>query len=200
MSNISYLQAPFNKQRKDKFVLVMDLPEPLKAINKKLTRNNTTVVFDTLQFSVYGVVVPKINIDEHAARYSGQTLHVSTQSRPPYPNVNVNFTIDNYYNNYWVIYSWLSLINEQKVGTLDFKDLIDKTNPDVYKATFTLYGLDEYNNKIIQFDFTRAFPVSLGEISYSYRDAAQIDTSFEFAFDQLITRLLTPEPINNPGT
>jgi len=44
MSNISYLQAPFNKQRKDKFVLVMDLPEPLKAINKKLTRNNTTVV------------------------------------------------------------------------------------------------------------------------------------------------------------
>jgi hypothetical protein len=189
-----YIQSPFNKQRKDKFLLVMNLPEPMKILNKKLTRNNQTVLFDSIQFSVNSCNVPRVAIDEHAARYSGQTLHVSTQSRPPYPNVKVEFTIDNYYNNYWVIYSWLSLINEQKVGTLDFKNLVDFTNPDVYKSTFTLYGLDEFNNKIIQFDFTKAFPVLLGEINYSYRDAAQIDTNFEFAFDQLITRLLEPQP------
>lgn len=190
-----YQQSFFNKQRKDKFILVMNLPEALKIVNQKMSRSNQSIIFEKMQFSVNSCNVPRVTIDETSARYSGQTLQVSTQSRPPYPNVKVEFTVDNYYNNYWVIYSWLSLINEQKVGTLDFRDLVDLTNPDVYKATFTLYGLDEFNNKIIQFDFTKAFPVILGELNFNYRDAAQIDTSFEFAFDQLITRLLNPEPI-----
>jgi len=190
-----YQQSFFNKQRKDKFILVMNLPEALKLVNQKMSRSNQSIIFEKMQFSVNSCNVPRVTIDETSARYSGQTLQVSTQSRPPYPNVKVEFTVDNYYNNYWVIYSWLSLINEQKVGTLDFRDLVDLTNPDVYKATFTLYGLDEYNNKIIQFDFTKAFPVLLGELNFNYRDAAQIDTSFEFAFDQLVTKLLNPEPI-----
>jgi len=190
-----YQQSFFNKQRKDKFILVMNLPEALKLVNQKMSRSNQSIIFEKMQFSVNSCNVPRVTIDETSARYSGQTLQVSTQSRPPYPNVKVEFTVDNYYNNYWVIYSWLSLINEQKVGTLDFRDLVDLTNPDVYKATFTLYGLDEYNNKIIQFDFTKAFPVLLGELNFNYRDAAQIDTSFDFAFDQLVTKLLNPEPI-----
>jgi len=190
-----YQQSFFNKQRKDKFILVMNLPEALKLVNQKMSRSNQSIIFEKMQFSVNSCNVPRVTIDETSARYSGQTLQVSTQSRPPYPNVKVEFTVDNYYNNYWVIYSWLSLINEQKVGTLDFRGLVDLTNPDVYKATFTLYGLDEYNNKIIQFDFTKAFPVLLGELNFNYRDTAQIDTSFEFAFDQLVTKLLNPEPI-----
>jgi|LauGreDrversion2_6_1035139.scaffolds.fasta_scaffold46676_2 hypothetical protein len=187
-----YTQSPFNKQRKDKFLFVMSLPEALRDINKKITRSTTSIQFDSISFSVYGVVVPSISINEIATRYAGQTLHVSSESRPPYTNVTVNFTIDNYFNNYWAIYSWLDLINNQKYNDLDNRDLVNSTTSEVYKSTFTLYGLDEYDNKIIQFDFTKAFPTSLGEINYSYRDAAQIDTSFEFAFDQLITKLIAP--------
>ena len=84
------------------------------------------------------------------------------------------------------------MINNQKYNDLDNRDLVAGTTSEVYKSIFTLYGLDEYDNRVIQFDFTKAFPTSLGEINYSYRDAAQIDTSFDFAFDQLITKLITP--------
>lgn len=189
---VNYSQAMLNKQRRDKFLLVMSLPQALKELDKKITRSSTSILFDSISFSVYGVVVPRIQISEVAARYAGQTLHVSSESRPPYPNVTVNFTIDNYFNNYWAIYTWLDLINNQKYNNLDNNDLVDSTTSEVYKSTFTLYGLDEYDNRIIQFDFTKAFPTSLGEINYSYRDATQIDTSFEFAFDQLLTKLVAP--------
>jgi len=188
-----FAQSPFNKQRKDKFLFVMSLPEALREINKKITRAPTNILFDSITFSVYGVVVPRISINEVVSRYAGQTLHVSSESRPPYPNVTVSFTIDNYFNNYWVIYSWLDLINNQKYNQLDHRDLIDSVTSEVYKSTFTLYGLDEYDNKIIQFDFTKAFPTQLGEINYNYRDASQIDTSFEFSFDQLLVKILPPE-------
>lgn len=189
----TYAQSPFNKQRKDKFLFVMSLPEALRDINKKITRSPSNILFDSITFSVFGVVVPRISINEVVSRYAGQTLHVSSESRPPYPNVTVSFTIDNYFNNYWVIYSWLDLINNQKYNQLDHRDLTDSTTSDVYKSTFTLYGLDEYDNKIIQFDFTKAFPTQLGEINYSYRDASQIDTSFEFSFDQLLVKIIPPE-------
>jgi hypothetical protein len=187
-----YTQALLNKQRKDKFLFVMTLPEALKDINKKVTRTSSNIIFDSITFSVYGVVVPRVSINEVATRYAGQTLHVSSENRPPYPNVTVSFTIDNYFNNYWVIYSWLDLINNQKYNVLDNRDLVEGTTSEVYKSTFTLYGLDEFDNKIIRFDFTKAFPTALGEINYNYRDASQIDTSFEFAFDQLITKLIEP--------
>lgn len=188
-----YTQSPFNKQRKDKFLFVMTLPEALKGINKKITRQPGNILFDSISFSVFGINIPNISINEVVSRYAGQTLHVSSESRPPYPNVTVSFTIDNYFNNYWVIYSWLDLINNQKYNQLDHRDLTDSTTSNVYKATFTLYGLDEYDNKVIQFDFTRAFPTLLGEINYSYRDASQIDTTFEFSFDQLLVKILSPD-------
>jgi hypothetical protein len=191
-NNPTFQQAPLNKQRKDKFILVLSLPEALKQVNKKIDRTSTYLNFDSLTMSVYGVLVPRIQINEIKAGYSGQTLHVSSLTRVPFPSVTVNFTIDNRFNNYWVINKWLDLLNDQATGITDQDQLSRSTTSELYKATFSLFGLDEYNNKVIEFTFTKAFPVTLGDIDYNYRNPDQIDTFFEFSFDQMYTKLLEP--------
>jgi hypothetical protein len=189
----TFTQSPFNKQRKDKFLFVLNLPEVLKTLNKKIDRTNQSIIADALSFSVYGVVIPRVQINEIKAGYSGQNLHVSALTRVPYPSVPVSFTVDNRFNNYWVIFKWLDLLNDQATGITDQDDLSRKDlTSELYKATFSLFSLDEFNNKTVEFTFSKAFPVSLGEINYNYRDASELETTFEFSFDQLYVKLLTP--------
>ena len=54
----------------------------------------------------------------------------------------------------------------------------------------TIYGLDEYENKVVQFNYSHVFPVSLGGIEYNYRAGPEIECSFEFAFHQFDVKLL----------
>ena len=60
-------------------------------------------------------------------------------------------------------------------------------------TNITIYGLDEYNNKTIKFDYIRAFPVALQGIEYNDRDSGEMECSFNFAYHQLKITLL---PVN----
>jgi len=199
MPNVEpYIQSPFNKQRKDKFLLILNLPDALKSISKKFVRADSTVNPDTLQFSVFGSIVPDINIPKLDISYSGQTLTTSSLTRPPYDPVTVNFTVDNRFNNYWVIYSWLNLLNDAKTGMYD-KDgltrdpakrkLITTDFNAEYKSNISIFALDEYNKRVAEFKYIQAFPVSLGGISFNYRTPDEVETSFTFAFAQLVVNL-----------
>ena len=53
-------QTYLNKSRKDKFLFTLNLPNALKAKNSTTDRKDTKLNLDSLQFSVYGTVVPKI--------------------------------------------------------------------------------------------------------------------------------------------
>ena len=200
------IQSQFNKSRKDKFLLVMQLPSALLSNNTSdlSVRSDSTVNQDSLQFSVYGSVIPAIQVPELINTYSGQSYKISSGTRPPYENIKVNFTIDNRFNNYWVIWKWLNFLNDSKNSTFNSNNIIPNTNvvlnnqgtlntalqPQSYQTDFTLYAKDEFNQNIAQFTYTKAFPVSLGSIDYSYRDADEIETTFEFAFSQFFVDLL----------
>lgn len=178
-------QSYLNKQRKDKFVMVFSLPEALKPLKDTIIRDNDKVLPDTVQFSIYGSVIPDISIPEIEIPYSGQVLKVSGMSRPSYPNNTVNFTIDNMFNNFWVLYKWLQLFNDERYSTSTGVNTID-----LYSTTITIFGLDEYNNKIIQFNFYNSFPVTLGGIKYSDRDSDEMMSTFDFTYSQFKATLL----------
>jgi hypothetical protein len=187
------LQSQLNKSRKDKFLLVLNLPPALKNIQQQNLRDNNAIQQDTLQFSVYGTLVPEITVPEKVAGYSNQSYKVSSNSREPYPNISVNFTIDNRFNNYWVIYKWLALLNDPQYSlyNADKPSLSEKKiAPELYQTDFTVYAKDEFDQNIVKFTYTKAFPVKLGSIDYSYRDEAEIETTFEFAFSQFFTELV----------
>jgi hypothetical protein len=189
-------QSILNKNRKDKFLLVLDLPSILKKVNKQSfgDRATSNLNLDSLQYSIFGSVVPESSIPEVPVPYSGQVPKVTSYARPAYKPLTVNFTVDNGFNNWWVLWYWLNVINNSSQSTYNADKLSPttslKTNLADYQSNITVYGLDEYNNKKIQWDYTNAFITNLGEISYNYRDAEQIDSSFTFAFGQLNCRLL----------
>jgi len=206
MSDIQ--QSILNKNRKDKFLLVLNLPDPLKKINTagQNTRDSGHLDLDTLQYSVHGTVVPGTSIQSSQLPYAGQNLNVSTGKRDPYTDVTVNFTVDNRFNNWWVLWKWLNFINNSQTSTLDKEDLTTFTtiqnstnskflysstgNLQPYQTKISVYGLDEYNEKKIQWTYSKAFITKLDGISYSYKDPELIESSFTFSFSQLAVELL----------
>lgn len=211
---VPYTQSPFNKARKDKFIFVLNLPPCLKDISRKFERTNETVIPDSLQFSVFGVVVPEIAVPAIQLRYSGQTLNNSSHSRDPYPPVTVSFTVDNRFNNYWIIYKWLDILNNSKLSYYDAQNLT-KTNSTAntpgttvppnnlntplalanydylrFRANFSLFALDEYDKRIVEFKYKEAFPTAIGSINFNNRDALELETSFTFEYSQLEVSLV----------
>ena len=198
-------QSQFNKSRLDKFLLVLNLPPVLKDINKQNlgSRNNTVIIENSLQFSVYGSVVPSIQVPAEDIYYSGQNFKISKHTRPVYENVIVNFTIDNEFNNYWVLYKWLDILNDEELSKFNGKGIADTVSnipantkgfkssspPTLYQTDISLIALDEFDKGKVKFVYTKAFPVSLGGINFNYRTPGEIETTFEFAFSQLKVEL-----------
>lgn len=200
---IPILQSPFNKSRKDKFLMVLNLPVALKNISTDLTSSDTQIQPDTMEFSVYGSVVPEVLVPNVPVRYAGQTLEVSSHNRPEWPPLTVNFTVDNRFTNYWVLYTWLNMLNDDTTGIFDQNGFIKDTstiNPLyyngnlpvqlLYRANISIFGLDEFNKRSIEFKYTGAFPTELGGITYNYRDEGEIESSFSFAYSQFKPELV----------
>ncbi len=187
-------QSILNKSKKDKFLFVLTLPEAMNDISYSSSQNRApdAILPDQLQFSVYGAVVPEVRVDSGEIRYSGQAVKFSTHSRPAYPNVSVNFTIDNRFNNYWVIWKWLDILNDDR-DAIFLRGTEHKSTESMFKkyqGAATLYTLDEYNNETVRFDYYGVVPVSIGSIDYNYRTTEEIETTFEFSFSKLTPTLL----------
>jgi hypothetical protein len=186
-------QSYLNKARKDKFLLVFDIPPILKPIQSNYTRGDTTIIPDSVQFSVFGTMVPGVTVKGVATRYVGDTLYVSSHTKEPYPPVNVKFVVDSGYNNYWVVYQWLNLLHDQKTGQYNTKGLqgINCSHTD-YQTDISVYGLDEYDNKVIEFKYTKCFPTSLDEITFDAKTTGEmeLESGFTFLFSQMHIKLL----------
>lgn len=180
-------QSIYNKARVDKFLLVFNIPPILRNFSKTINSvdDGRSVKPDAVQFSVFGSAVPEITVPAIENRYAGNTLYISSHSKASYPPVNVKFTIDNEYNNYWVIYQWLNLLHDQKEGRYNAKDISVDSNFNDYQTDLTIYGLDEFNEKKIAFKYTRAFPTSINTIDYNYQESGEIVSGFTFVYSQM---------------
>jgi len=215
-------QSILNKAHKDKFLLSLSTPKCLQSLDKNGVRyahhkSDNSVMPERLQYSVFGAIVPNISIPAQTLGKYGQNLKISTHSREAYEDVEVNFTVDNQFNNYWYIYKWLDILNddrtsiydENRAGTSNLpiqeyqgfdsdEKFLDNSPTDVatpklledYQTDIVLTGLNEYNNEVINFKYHMAFPVRLGGIDYTYRDSTEITSSFTFSFSQLTVELL----------
>jgi len=193
MARNTMQQAMLNKSRADKFLLVFDVPPILKQISKKFNQNNTNIIPDSVQFSVFGAAVPEITVPAVENRYAGSTLYVSSHSKNPYPPVSVNFNIDNEYKNYWTIYQWINLLHDQYEGTYNTRELNDN-NPEEtfkdYQTDLTIFGKDEFNNNRIKFKYTKAFPTTIEAVTYNYQTPGEITSGFTFVYSQLHTEIM----------
>lgn len=200
-------QSFLNKSRQDKFLLVLGLPKAFLKINPDISVRE-------LQLSVYGSPVPSISVPAIDVPTQGQTLKVTSQSRPAYGPLTVNFTIDSEFKNYWTLWKWLDIMNHSEQSKMNdyfdkyqeiqltdaltntsFTKVINKNqNESVYfdyMTDLTIFGLDEYNNRKIKFLYKNAFITDLSEISYNYRTVDELESTVSFAFSQLQVALLS---------
>jgi hypothetical protein len=192
MANNVMKQSILNKARGDKFILVFDIPPVLKNIEKKYTDDSTrgAVIPDSVQFSIFGSIVPEIVVPAVENRYAGNTLYVSSHSKNSYPPVNVKFTIDNEYKNYWTMYQWLNLLHDEKEGVYNKRDLQVTNDFRDYQTDLTIHALDEFDNRVMSFKYTKAFPTSIDGIEYNYQGGDEIVSGFTFVYSQMHTELI----------
>ena len=91
---------------------------------------------------------------------------------------------------------FLNLLNDDQTSLYDVTNLTDPTSNIVdgvtkglysqYKATISIYGLDEYNKRVVEFKYIDAFPTNLGSIAYSYKDSGELESSLTLSYSQLI--------------
>lgn len=177
-------QSILNKSRADKYKMILNLPDALRG-SKSVERSNKKIDFNALQFTIYGSPVPDIIVPSVSQMYAGQQLKISSHTRSPYENVFIDFNIDNLYRNWWVVYYWLNLLNNERDSYYDKYNLGENEAWEAmkdYTANFTIYGMDEYNNNVIKFDYEGCFPVSVTSPKYSDRNPEQLESRFEFAF------------------
>lgn len=190
-------QSILNRSRLDKFTLILDIPVALKRRIDSVSKQNYKP--DKIEFTVFGSPVPKIEIKHIALPFSGQHMNVSSHSRTNYEPLNLKFFIDNEYQNYWTLWNWLNLFNENLNST---SEVLTPVHPiydphfltlnevSDYVADFSLFALDEYNTKTVEFKYSGCFITSLSEIGFSHQDENLIGCSATFAYNQLMVKLL----------
>lgn len=197
------IQPHINKLRKDKFILILTLPNIFKQLETHTIREEQYVNLDSLQFSVYDVIIPQSSIPENPMHFGGQNYNVTSYNRPAYPPVRISFEVDNEFKNYWVLWKWTQLLNDAQDASFAGKNIFPNGAPKTfptenlikqylynYQTDIVVNSIDEYNKTKASFIFKHAFITRLGELAYSYREAEQLSCSFEFVFNQLEMQLI----------
>jgi hypothetical protein len=184
-----------NRPGKDKFLLVLNLPHVLR----EQSTANELIDINPLQISIFGTVVPNIQVPPNEARFAGQTYNVSSYARPNYGPLAVNFIVDSKFRNYWILWKWLTILNDPQTSYYSgtdpkletWKDRIQSGILTEYQTNFSVFGLNEYNQKTIEFIYYNGFITNLGGISYDYTDPELIKATAEFQFSQLDVNILS---------
>lgn len=185
-------QSILNKSSEDKFLLVLNLPPIMKTIDVP-KRANANVDLDKIQFSVEGSIIPPSTVPNVTVPFSGQNLEVTSYARTPWQKNRVKFTIDNRFNNYWVLWKWLNILNDSKLSIFNAGKLPDTgvlKSLHNYQTDISIFAKDEYNNNTAEFKYHKAFITELGGFEYDYQKSDQIKSSFEFAYSQFYMDLL----------
>jgi hypothetical protein len=176
------LQSPYNVSSKDKFILILNLP---KILRETLPRVDDSSPLNKIEISIFGSVVPSIAVEPIDVRYGGQTVKFSSHSRPAYGPLNVNFIVDNKYENYFILWKWLEILNDPTMSVYNGTNKPTNSNETEYQTTFSILALNEYNKPSIEFRFHNAFLTRLGEINYDYKNGDLLESTAEFHFSQL---------------
>lgn len=183
------IQSPLNTGLNDKFQLVLNLP----YILRKESVTDPKISLDPVQLTIFGTVVPSIQVPPQEVMFSGQAYNVTSYTRPNYAPLDVNFIVDNQFKNYWILWKWLSVLNnpaESMYNGTDpryetWKDRIENGTLTEYQSNFSILSKNEYNQTIIEFRYSNAFITTLGGINYNYRNSEIIESSAQFQFSQL---------------
>lgn len=189
--NREVIQSPLNKTFADKYYFIMNLPEALKNLKSKYNVDNKGVGIqkESIKWALISAAVPAINIKAESVQYQGGNVYISSHTKTPYDPLTIKFKVDNKYANYFTMYEWINFIYNESGGHYDAEKLANgNSGLGEYATNISIVGLDEYNNPVIQWIFTHAFPTQLTNFDLNYQNTEELECTATFVFSQLKIR------------
>ena len=189
------LQSSLNRTYKDRFLFSFNLPEALKSAKTEYIKMNQAVGLtkDAVDFSLIAVNIPSITTKSENVPYAGSSINISSHTRSPYDPIIIKFKIDNGFTNYLMMYEWLNFIYDARAGYFDSHNLSKDHSIASYQTNISVTALDNYQNPLVQWIFTHAYPSNLSSIDYDYQTSDELECTATFEFAQMIVRHIALE-------
>lgn len=127
-----------------------------------------------LSINISETVIPSISLETTEVNWQGGLYHLGNAPLT-FDDWSLTYTIDSDFNNWKMLYKWITFINNNK----------DKFGEDskIYKIDATL-TIRDHTTPIFNIDFKGVFPISLGEVTLSFKDGgSDLSTSITLKYD-----------------
>lgn len=189
--SLETIQSPLNKTYADKFYFIMNMPSALNNLAKKHNLENIRngINKESIKWNLISASIPSINIKAETHPFAGGNAYVSSHTKTPYDPLTIKFKVDNKYSNYLTVYEWINLIYDESEGHYDALDLSNgKSGLQSYATNVSIVATDEYDNPILQWIFSRAFPTQLSNFELNYQSTEELVCTATFVFSQMKIR------------
>jgi len=130
--------------------------------------------------NIYETVIPGVTLESSEDSWQGGKVNRATGALTFEP-WNVNYTVDSELKNWTVIYQWMMYINNNKDKYIEMQHL--------YSVDATLRVIDNFHKQVFTLFFDDVWPVSLGEVSLTYREGEpNLEANVSFMYDRFEVR------------
>lgn len=131
--------------------------------------------------NIVDTVLPSISITPLELPWQGGQVYQEGGGME-YGEWKTKFQIDQNFNNYILLYDWLTSAYD---GISVFGSL---TND--YQITANLLVLDNWDNVVVTWEFKKLWPSSLGDVQFSYKNGSEIlECDVVFIYDFFIKKI-----------
>jgi hypothetical protein len=160
------IDTQLNKASSFSFELIF----PIMPTGTELKHNEEFVL------NIYETVIPGVTLDMLEQRWQGGKTNRASGELTFEP-WNVNFAVDSDFKNWQSIFNWFMFVNNNKDKYID----LHKN----YSVDATLKVFNNFQEQKFSLFFVDVWPMSIGEIQFTYRDGEQIlDSQVSFIYDR----------------
>ena len=132
---------------------------------------------EILTLNIHGTVIPAISLGTEEGNWQGGVVPRAVSSLT-YEPWYVNFTVDSNWCNWWMLYKWITLIDD---GNTHYG--MPTTD---YFADATLNIYDNSNNRVMGIKIVNIYPTNLNEVTMSQRDGQEnLDCGVNFNYTRI---------------
>lgn len=142
-------------------VLDKSAPSNFQLVIPKLPSETTIDAAEELTLNIFGTIIPGLNLDIIEGNWQGAVISFDS-GRMTFEPWTFEFVVDSNFNNWKVLYRWITIINNNKD--------IHGALPSEYTVDATLRITDNFLNEILRIHFTNCWPNLLGEITLTTRE------------------------------
>lgn len=178
--------SELNNLYNDKFDTILDLPSCLRNFNRANKDTDKEISLEKLELSVRSISIPDISIPTDKIAYGVGSHSESRTKYDDFPDIDIQFKLDDNMSNYWAIYRWMQMLVDVEKG------VVGGFEKNQYSTTYNVFLLGQYKKPIGLYTFHGVIPTKLGGFPLDNNtegDVIYID--FAFSYDRMTFDLRT---------